>query len=101
MRVMITNSINVTVCIIYWIFLGVVYAALFFIRPNDFDADNYKWLFQTLLFLISSKGVVSIFVWILVTGLKIGGNEVDEERIDLNTALKTEIFHWVKAGLQR
>lgn len=101
MRVLITNSINVTVCIIYWIFLGIFYSALFFIQPNDNDASDYKWLFQTLLFLISAKGVVSIFVWILVTGIKIGGDEGDEERIDLNTALKTEIFHWVKAGLQR
>lgn len=95
MRILVMNTINIVVCLLYWLVLGAIYACVFVI-PDELGA---KWLYRLLVFLLSAKGFSAIIVWILVNGLNIGDATV-VERVDLNTALRTEIMLHATKGIR-
>lgn len=97
MRALVSNAINVSLYMAYWLVLGISYGLAFKL------ADPYYagWMFKLLLFMISSKGVSGVFVWIFTVDVQFGkGEGYVEERVDLNSALRQEVLHSATAGIR-
>lgn len=100
LRILIMNTITVTVSISYWIILGSLYVASFF---NDMNPTDIKWLFRIILFMMSAKGYSSFIVWLLFLNLTLGNNSSNSEDIesfDLNVALRQEVMLYATRGVR-
>jgi len=100
-RVLVINAINISACIIYWFILLVLYGSVFAAANSNLaTAAN---LFNLLMFVIPSKGVSAVMVWVLVTSLNIDAMEEKEEdiQLDLNGALRKEVLIYAADGIRK
>lgn len=99
LRILIMNTVTVTVSILYWIILGSLYVASFF---NDMHDTDIKWLFRIILFMMSAKGYSSFIVWLLFLNLMGNNfsNNDEMESFDLNVALRQEVMLYATRGVR-
>jgi hypothetical protein len=101
MKALITNSINISIYLLYWFFVAWFYGGSYLAHDNH-DDSNAKLLFSFLLYLISAKGFASILVWITIINIEIGKSSMDSttDRLDLNSALRQEVLHFATLGIR-
>ena len=116
-RVLLTNSINIGVCLLYWLFLIVFYVSTFLLVSGG--TNNFTHARITLMilqYMIPAKGVSTIIVWILVTNLNLSEAQSksseqlegaaaaddggDTAALDLNSALRQEVLFYATAGIR-
>lgn len=105
LKALISNSINLTILIVYWLIAGIFYIIAFVLPSTEALQSNY--LLKAFLFLIASKGVFSLIVWIFTIDIQLGeevddkaDEEDDEQRVDLNSALRQEVLHFATKGIR-
>lgn len=108
MKLLVTNTANVIVLILYWFVLVFFYSWAFFTR---YDTYNH-YLSNILMFIFASKGFSSLVVWIFITDahpsvatLKNsssvpGGGGEEEDVVDANKALREEVLNFATAGIR-
>jgi hypothetical protein len=99
MKALVINSINVSVYIIYWMTLLIPLVISFFLNDNM----PAGWAFKIILFMMASKGVSAVFVWILTQDVQFGKNSdrvKDDEGVDLNGALRQELLYFATSGIR-
>lgn len=102
MKLLVTNTANVIVLILYWFVLVFFYSFAFFTRYESYNI----YIADILAFIFASKGFSSLIVWILVTdrafkSVAVGGTENGEaEDIDANKALREEVLNFATAGIR-
>lgn len=93
LQALVVNSINVTVYVIYWFIEFVLY--LFAFDP-DLDEHTADIFLKTFLFIIASKGIFALSVWILSANVakKVAKQDTSDVAggIDLNGALRSEVL---------
>lgn len=101
MKALITNSINISIYLLYWFFVAGFYGGSYLALGNN-DNTSAKLLYSFLLYLISAKGFASILVWITIINVEIGKSSMDSttERLDLNSALRQEVLHFATLGIR-
>ena len=91
------NAINVTVYVVYWTIVLIMYALvneLAYSRP-----DVAKWMFNVLIFFLSAKGFADLVVFIITTEVK--DSEDDKgSTSDFNAALREEVLHFATTGIR-
>lgn len=109
MKAFVLNSINAITYLVYWLITGVIYSAMFgSCAPGDITVNYIAAhnMLHLLIFLIASKGLWSIIVWILTVDVSFGptgdkGEENDaEDRLDLNSALRQEVLTFATKGIR-
>ena len=96
LRLMVMNTINVSISVIYWSILGSFYIA------SDFSTEKQskEWWYRIIIFLMASKGIISFLVYVIFDSLNISGDD-GAERVDLNTALRGEVMYHTTRGLRK
>lgn len=97
MKALVINGINVLVYMAYWGLLLFLLSLAFLLA----SPSSEKWAERVLLFLISAKGASAVVVWILTTEVQFEpqrGNE--DERVDLNGALRQELLYFATTGIR-
>jgi len=101
-KVLILNSINITVYILYWSVLLLIYALV-----NDVSVNSIseKYLYRLLMFTVSGKGFADLFVYILIVDTSnIMAELVKGEGgrgLDLNQALRMEVLYYATTGIRK
>ena len=111
MRLLIMNTVNLVVHMLYWAVFVLFYSWTFWTR-SQFKTDNNQPTNNIIYFVMGSKGCSALMVWILTANnsrlgltrkLK-GGDDNDEdnvtETIDANTALREEVLSFATAGIR-
>eukprot|EP00602_Paraphysomonas_sp_CaronLab_P002811 CAMPEP_0185026992 /NCGR_PEP_ID=MMETSP1103-20130426/11740_1 /TAXON_ID=36769 /ORGANISM="Paraphysomonas bandaiensis, Strain Caron Lab Isolate" /LENGTH=1008 /DNA_ID=CAMNT_0027560801 /DNA_START=160 /DNA_END=3186 /DNA_ORIENTATION=- len=97
-RVLVMNSINIGIYMLYWAVLGVMYAfAYAFSEKNRIVS---RWFWRVVMFIISSKGFADLIVFILVSDAQVPTGKGDTESLDVNGALRQEVLHYATTGIR-
>jgi hypothetical protein len=107
MKLLVTNTANVIVLILYWFVLVLFYSWAFFTRYYGYN----HYLSNILMFIFASKGFSSLIVWIFVTDIRSpaasalkdttsGGGEEELDVVDANKALREEVLNFATAGIR-
>ena len=94
MKLLVTNTANVIVLILYWFFLVLIYSWAFFARYNPM---YNSYLTDVLSFIFASKGFSALIVWILISDNTF---KAGDETIDANKALREEVLNFATAGIR-
>lgn len=100
-RVLFTNSINITICLLYWTIMLSIYIITYLVAnvSGGDPSDTAKQLFNILVYLIPAKGATAVIVWTLTTYMDFKGS--DDESIDLNAALREEVLLYASEGIRK
>mmetsp|Transcript_1142 Transcript_1142/g.998 ORF Transcript_1142/g.998 Transcript_1142/m.998 type:complete len:1070 (-) Transcript_1142:43-3252(-) len=74
MKILIANSINISICMSYWAVILACYGGAYLAWYN-YENTLASLLFQGALYVLSSKGVTSILVYITIMNIKLSSNE--------------------------
>jgi len=97
-RVLVMNSINIGIYMLYWAVLGVMYAfAYAFSEKNRIIS---RWFWRIVMFIISSKGFADLIVFILVSDAQVPTGKGNVESFDVNRALRQEVLHYATTGIR-
>ena len=96
-RVLIMNSINIAVYVVYWGILLFLYCVTYMIKSNN--ATAAKWTYRLLLFGVSAKGFADLLVWVLVSQTQ-GSYDNEVSTFDINSALRKEVLQYATAGIR-
>lgn len=104
LQVLITNAINITILIFYWLILGLFYGGSYIAIKASNNIQGASFLYQLLLYMISAKGLSSLIVWFTVMDIDFNENDstvkVKDATLDLNSALRQEILYYATAGIR-
>lgn len=114
MRLLIMNTVNLVVHMLYWAVFVLFYSWTFWTRSN-FKAGGPQPVNNIIYFVMASKGCSALLVWILTAnnsqlGLTQARKKSDgedgadddnvTETIDANTALREEVLSFATAGIR-
>jgi len=100
-RVLFTNSINMTICLLYWTIMLSIYVITYLVANvgGGHPSQTAKTLFNILVYMIPAKGATAVVVWTLATYMDFSGS--DDESIDLNAALREEVLLYASEGIRK
>jgi hypothetical protein len=103
LRVMLINSLNISVGFLYWFFLISCYVLTTTIAMDESIQDKaMASVFNKLLqFTISSKGAGVFIVWCMMLNMKGVLTEGVDDSVDVNTALKKELLLYTSEGIRK
>lgn len=103
LRVMLINSLNISVGFLYWFFLILCYTLTTGIAMDENIQDKaMASVFNKLLqFTISSKGAGAFIVWSMMYNMKHALTEKIDDSVDVNTALKKELLLYTSEGIRK
>jgi len=93
LNILTLNFVNIACSMFYWMFLGILAAAT--ASETALNALN-----PLILYIISTKGSLSVIVWILVSEVRLLFKNSDDDNIDLNDAMKEEILLYAVTGIK-
>jgi hypothetical protein len=107
MKLLVTNTANVIVLILYWFVLVFFYSWAFFTRYETYN----HYLSNILMFIFASKGFSSLIVWIFITdgrpssatlknSSSVPGGDEEADVVDANKALREEVLNFATAGIR-
>jgi hypothetical protein len=104
MRALVVNALNVIIYIFYWFVAGCMLTCAY--SFNGAQAERFNE--RLLLYMIASKGIASVFVWILTEdvsfnlkkGLRRGEEKLETEGVDLNSAMRSELLYFATSGIR-
>jgi hypothetical protein len=99
-RVLVMNSINITIYMMYWAVLGFFYALSYGFSGGNPSLARWSW--RVVMFIISSKGFADLLVFILVSDSDFftGGKTGSSDTLDVNGALRQEVLHYATTGIR-
>eukprot|EP01038_Epipyxis_sp_PR26KG_P014854 gene14854-19964_t len=92
-KLLVTNTTNMTCLLLYWLILGIVYLVSLNM-PANVDANDM------ILFIIASKGFSAFVVPLLVTDRGGDNEDSDSKKTSSNKALREEVLHFATAGIR-
>lgn len=96
-KLLVVNTANVIVLILYWFVLIFFYSLAFFTRHAGYN----KYFNDVLAFTFASKGLSALVVWLLTSDkLATEGGDASEENVDANKALREEVLNFATAGIR-
>jgi len=100
-RVLFTNSINMTICLLYWTIMLSIYIITYLVANinGGHPSETAKLLFNILVYLVPAKGATAVIVWTLAIYMDFKGS--DDESIDLNAALREEVLLYASEGIRK
>lgn len=93
LNILTLNFVNIACSMCYWMILGILAAATS--KKTALSSLN-----PMILYIISTKGSVSVIVWILVSEVRVLFKNSDDDNIDLNDAMKEEILLYAVTGIK-
>lgn len=111
LRLLIMNTVNLVVHMLYWAIFVLFYAWTFWTRIQ-FTSGYFQPTNNIIYFVMGSKGCSCLLVWILTannsqlgltaTSKKSDGEEEDvvTETVDANAALRQEVLSFATAGIR-
>lgn len=97
-KVLLLNSINIGIYILYWFVLLVFYVCTYFLSTTHRDVAAVVW--KLLWFFLSSKGFADLLVFIFVSDGYAVKSEDESAAVDFNTALRQEVLHYATTGIR-
>lgn len=105
MRVLIINSINIAMCLLYWFVLGILYGTAYLSWLLNMNSVAPNYLFKLLLYVIAAKGFSALLVWMIVSNIDFEkGFHIEQDSdqsLDFNSALRQEILHYATTGIKK
>lgn len=109
LNAIVLNFIYIQWNAIYWLILAIFFSISNFHTFAPTCTDDKEeicygcrsdFLVRTVFFLISSKGVVNIIVWVLLTFIRKSIRENDNADFDINDAMRDEILKFAVKGIE-
>jgi hypothetical protein len=100
-RVLLLNSINIGIYILYWFVLFVFYFWAYALASRKPEVSLGFW--RLLWFFLSSKGFADLLVFIFISDgydVKHGKSEDEATAVDFNAALRQEVLHYATTGIR-
>jgi hypothetical protein len=89
-KILITNTANDFILIIYWLLVLILFALAYATQNPDLD--------RIVMFLLASKGLSALFVYIIVKDINVKLS--NEETVEANKALREEVLNFATAGIR-
>jgi hypothetical protein len=96
-KVLLLNSINIGIYILYWFVLFVFYFWAYALATSKPHVSLGFW--KLLWFFLSSKGFADLLVFIFISDDEVKSDD-ETTAVDFNAALRQEVLHYATTGIR-